>query len=585
MKNTVLFVILTVASPLWATTYFVKAAGNNGNTGLSDGQAWAFAPGMAGCTSVCGSTTINPGDTIQLNQGDTWRDTLTVGVAGTAGNLITYTNYGSGANPAITGSDVMSGFSNGGSNIWDKTSVTTQPLVVIVNNALGTLKGSRAACTSPGDWFWTANTLSVFSTVDPSGNVQAAQRNFGIDLNNKAYLSLTNLVVYGANNTNIYFRSANSLATGVQSKWGKNSDFLIRSAANSVFVNDDALASQNSIGAGYQVDSADASMTFTNCTAEHNLGDGFHLDGVQGATISGGSSSFNGTASNEGNGLDLVQSSGLAANTNITILNFSSHDNFGNGFDSISVMLGDTGNTNTLISGGSYYNNLTGAAPASGIRFDDNTKNSTVQYALVYGNASGGIVVEAQAHDNAFIYNQAYKNNQGLAQTNAPGANNVFYGNVSYFNTLDGFALTSDSGGGAGTVENNIFFSNGRYGFNSDGSVTDTVDYNVNFGNVTNNYNGISKPTHDINSDPLFVDAATNNFRLKSGSPAIDAGLNLGSTFQLAIDPSTSQPYGTANQNSFGSGWEIGAFVFGPASPTPASIGALFTLLERKDWP
>jgi hypothetical protein len=43
----------------------------------------------------------------------------------------------------------------------------------------------------------------------------------------------------------------------------------------------------------------------------------------------------------------------------------------------------------------------------------------------------------------------------------------------------------------------------------------------------------------------------------------------------MSLDPRTSFPWGTLNQDSLGSGWEIGAFVFvqqiSPAPPTSPS--------------
>jgi hypothetical protein len=56
-----------------ATTYYVDITnGADTNPGTSKTAAWAHAPGMQTCTSVCASTTINPGDSIILRGGETW---------------------------------------------------------------------------------------------------------------------------------------------------------------------------------------------------------------------------------------------------------------------------------------------------------------------------------------------------------------------------------------------------------------------------------------------------------------------------------------------------------------------------------
>ncbi len=89
---------------------------------------------------------------------------------------------------------------------------------------------------------------------------------------------------------------------------------------------------------------------------------------------------------------------------------------------------------------------------------------------------------------------------------------------------------------------------------------------------------GTTGCSHSVQSDPLFLNASIGNFTLQASSPAIGAGVNLGSTYEMALNPNTSFPYGTVNQNSYGSGWEIGAFAFvqqvtvTPAPPTSLSL-------------
>jgi hypothetical protein len=71
----------------------------------------------------------------------------------------------------------------------------------------------------------------------------------------------------------------------------------------------------------------------------------------------------------------------------------------------------------------------------------------------------------------------------------------------------------------------------------------------------------------DLNSiyaNPLFTNAAGNDFTLQSTSPAIDTGVNLGSTYDLGLAPGSTWPAGvlTLNQNTNGLGWDIGAYVY-----------------------
>lgn len=146
-------------------TYYLS----NANPVGSDAAAGTIAAPWLTLAKVISSTAN--GDTIYLNSGCVWRESHDV-----PHNTMTYDKYGTGTPPILSGSDVMSGFTNGGSNIWDLATVAIQPNIVWISGVLGALQASRAAITAPGHWFWTGTTLSVYATSDPSGLVEAGQR-------------------------------------------------------------------------------------------------------------------------------------------------------------------------------------------------------------------------------------------------------------------------------------------------------------------------------------------------------------------------------------------------------------------------
>lgn len=55
--------------------YISKSLGNDSNSGMSKSSPWAHLPGMASCTSTCGSFTPGPGESFILRGGDTWTNT------------------------------------------------------------------------------------------------------------------------------------------------------------------------------------------------------------------------------------------------------------------------------------------------------------------------------------------------------------------------------------------------------------------------------------------------------------------------------------------------------------------------------
>ena len=97
-----IYTLLVWASIGWGATYYVRNAGNDGATGLS--ATTNASSGAWQTISKVNSGGFSPGDSILLNRGDTWREQLTVPNSGTAGNLITFGAYGTGAKPRIFGS-------------------------------------------------------------------------------------------------------------------------------------------------------------------------------------------------------------------------------------------------------------------------------------------------------------------------------------------------------------------------------------------------------------------------------------------------------------------------------------------------
>src|SRR5581483_11370103 len=131
----------------------------------------------------------------------------------------------------------------------------------------------------------------------------------------------------------------------------------------------------------------------------------------------------------------------------------------------------------------------------------------------------------------------------------------------------DGVAL---SGGTlSADVRNNILAFNRGYGINlaADSTIVNP-DYNLVYSNSRGNYQGTSKGAHDLNASPQFVYQNGMDLRLQSSSPAIDSGMNLGLPNNLGLTPVHNSLPGPPplDQNSYGSGWERGAFVYVPAT-------------------
>src|SRR3989339_419856 len=133
------------ASDAFASTYYISSTdGDDTCTGLSQ---TAYTTGVTACPiktlTKLNTKTFSPGDNIYFKSGDTFYGTITVSQSGTAGNPITFSSYGSGEKPIITGFTDVTSWTNLGNNIWESTSpvstLSTLNMVTVnnVNTAMG----------------------------------------------------------------------------------------------------------------------------------------------------------------------------------------------------------------------------------------------------------------------------------------------------------------------------------------------------------------------------------------------------------------------------------------------------------------
>jgi hypothetical protein len=240
-----------------------------------------------------------------------------------------------------------------------------------------------------------------------------------------------------------------------------------------------------------------------------------------------------------------------------------------------------------------------GAWLGAGIWADTIQGGLLIQRNLVYDNDLMGIYLDADNHATA-AYNVVYGNGHsgavdgggiavygdGRTITGNSVFNNTVYGNLSGGIKVSGANLANGCENTA--VENNIatgtvsgpnFEATGgceNSGRNGTGNVyahnalgtpsPNFIEYGAS--NYVSTYAAFDAAygtsSHSVNTDPLFTSASTNNFTLISTSPAIGAGTNLGSVYENALAPTSTWPSNVlnVNQNSYGSGWVVGAYAY-----------------------
>jgi Right handed beta helix region len=248
------------------------------------------------------------------------------------------------------------------------------------------------------------------------------------------------------------------------------------------------------------------------------------------------------------------------------------------------VVVAHGGSSGNTLEGCLIYSTAASAA-GFGILVGDTGTTLTASHNHVYGTFSYGVDVGSGGGDGlgmgstitfyGNVLDISAANNTGMLFTGSTG--DIVYNNTIYGPSNSNPAISQTSTSTGALVKNNIFWT-GKYASVDASSETSTAyDYNdyysasgtpftwggtaYNFANWKTNS---SQDVHSLGSDPKLTNAPGGDFTLLSSSPAIDSGVNLGSTYQEALSPATSWPGGVvfANQNSFGAGWEMGAYVF-----------------------
>jgi len=147
------------------------------------------------------------------------------------------------------------------------------------------------------------------------------------------------------------------------------------------------------------------------------------------------------------------------------------------------------------------------------------------------------------------------------------GSSNVaIINNTIYGNAYAGIAAWKPVTGL--TIANNIVANNATYGlaFTYDGVTNYTVATNLISGNTLGATNGyVYGATGTIAVDSLLVAPASGNFSLQASSPAINAGLTLGSPYQVGLAAGSFWPSAVLLlDQGVNPSWEIGAFVYKP---------------------
>lgn len=444
--------------------YIDSAAANDSGSGKTPATAKKT---IAAVTALI----LAPYQQIGLKRGGTWRETLIPGQSGTAGSPITFAAYGSGAQPIITGSNLISGWSTTSTaNVWQST-VTFSPNqtgVLIQNGAPGILVGSLAAVVANYDWYANGTTVYLYdSATNPNTDtIEISARNYVVEMYlGPAYVTLANLHLRGANNIDLFLYGANNISI-------LNCE-IDNSSSAAVYVGN---VSYNLIFNGGSIHNTGINPTYD--------GDGIGIgeDGTAShdILIEGMDIYANGIPPSVGSAIAI----GSTDNTpyNVTITNNQLSDASYAGLN-VSAGTSIVATYNVITANGSY-----GVAATSGIG-----NVSLVAYNnTIAGNTQDGLIEWA-----------------GGGTVSVTQKNNIFYNNASeiWWSSGAAQAITSNY--------NEIYHSLAGPIISYGGATPSFATWQSTYG----------QDGQAITGDPLFVNAGSGNYALQAGSPAIGAGI------------------------------------------------------------
>ena len=179
LKVTILLTLaFTTACLVHAENYYLDSlqGDDTANTGHTEQQAWKTI-------SKINAQQLQPGDTVYFKRGGLWRETLVIPSSGTKDQAITFTAYGDGDLPIISGADAVPALAlTATPGVWS-AALASEPTQVLINGKRGLRVATAAEVNAEGRWQWAGNVLTVFSAKAPAPPVvEASERAYCVEV-------------------------------------------------------------------------------------------------------------------------------------------------------------------------------------------------------------------------------------------------------------------------------------------------------------------------------------------------------------------------------------------------------------------
>ncbi len=513
-----LFFILSLSAG--ATNYYISSSGDDANNGTSASTPWKTIAKING-------RTFSPGDFILFKRGDTWREQITIPSSGSAGNPLTFGAYGTGAKPIINGADVITGWTNSAPNIWwvRNPNAVSSRAMVIIDGVIYAEQTSLGALTSANKYFIDVasapDRLYVYSTIDPgTRTAEISKREYCIvtasGSNSKRFIEINDIEVRYAGRSGIYFEGPGSSTANAL-----DGSSIVRRC----------VAYANRLFGMVHYDHYD-NVLFEECEANYN-GNGFYSwvadEGTFRKCSTANQIQYSVTFT-DGHSIGGYQSN------NWTVENcYSINDH-----DAIHIDAGGVA-ANAIIRYNKVFNSRPGSPSTPGMGVGSSGAGSTIQiYYNLIVNCASSILESYSVHKGKVL---VYNNTMYL--NNASGSNGTVYlaygENFVFKNNI----IMRDGGGKTllALLRPGLCVSDYNQFYQSD-PTSSPVRFHYNGANYTTLAAWAAATNQDVHSqstDPLFVNKSS-DWSLKAGSPAINKGVNVGLTKDIAGNPIVGLP-------------------------------------------
>ena len=295
---------------------------------------------------------------------------------------------------------------------------------------------------------------------------------------------------------------------------------------------------------GIYVTGGSSNVTVSGNSVRDTASYGIHIKDSSNITVSGNDVSGAGerVSGSTKYGIKFANSTSSLVSAN------TSHDNSEAG-----VFLDGT-TSGVRVTGNHTFGNARGytrAAPGIDVRGHDNTIDRNISH----DNEDSGLQFYSGSHDNLVVDNLSYRNgDHGIDDLNSTRQRII--SNTVYKNVTAGINVEGTSPGA--TIENNIAVDNGinsprtksNIRVDSNSTSGTTVDFNLVYLSVSGQvmyvwgsssytslaaFRATGQEAHGIQANPQWVSAASGNFHLLAGSPAVDSA-NSGVSGETSTD-------------------------------------------------